>query len=606
MPGIAGIISPRSLPPAETAVKNMVAVMRHEAFYTSGTFFAPETGVHAGWVAHEKSFTDGQPFQNETREVTLLLSGECFIPAATRNRLKQAGHLFQRDAECLVHLYEEEGEAFVAGLNGLFSGLLIDAKRQRVLLFNDRYGMERLYSHERDGVVYFASEAKALLRVLPDLRSFNPEGVADYLAVNCTMGTRTLFRDIERLPGGTCWRFEKGIGRRGQYFTPATWEALPKLSEAAWEQKLRETMMRIAPQYFQYDSRLGVALTGGLDTRMILACRPAGMADQVCYTFTGATGRTMDDRVSARVAAALKLEHHLLRMEPEFFRTFQQQVDKTAFVTDGCYGVCGAHELYFNQHARSLATMRLTGNYGSEILRAMNTFKPVGLPEGLFNPDFTRKIAEGVARYHAERQHPDTFATFKQVPWSLFGNLAAGRSQISFRTPYLDNEIVPLAYQCPESINKSSLPAIRLVKAGNPALARIPTDLGYGSDGNGPSGLARRAFAKATFKLDYHSDAGLPRKLGVLDPIYKPIIRGLGIAGLHKFLKYGTWFQQDLRTYIREGLERATRLEFFDAKWLAGMAERHISGRKNHTAEIHYVLTLEAADRTLLRDLPRD
>jgi hypothetical protein len=126
------------------------------------------------------------------------------------------------------------------------------------------------------------------------------------------------------------------------------------------------------------------------------------------------------------------------------------------------------------------------------------------------------------------------------------------------------------------------------------------------SDRNGPVALARQTFAKLVCKLDYHGDAGLPRKLAVLDPIYKPVINTLGIGGLHKFLKYATWFQQDLRTYIREGLQRASRLEYFDGKWLAGMADRHISGRKNHSAEIHYVLTLEAADRTLLRDLPRD
>jgi asparagine synthase (glutamine-hydrolysing) len=606
MPGIAGIICRRPLDNAERLVKTMVATMRHEPFHTSGVFSEPPLGIHAGWVAHEKSFTDGQPFQNETREVTLLLSGECFIPVTTRDRLRRAGHVFQRDAECLVHLYEEEGDAFLAGLNGLFSGLLIDAKRRRALLFNDRYGMERLYWHERDGVVYFASEAKALLRVLPDLRAFNPEGVADFLAVNCPLATRTLFRGIERLPGGTCWRFEDGNAGRDQYFTPATWEALPKLSEAAWEQKLQETVQRIAPRYFQYDSRLGVALTGGLDTRMILACRPAGMTNQICYTFTAPTGLTLDDRVAVRVAAALKLEHHLLRLDPGFFRAFQSHADKTVFVTDGNFGVYGSHEIYFNRMARSLATIRLTGNYGSEVLRAISTFKPTGLPAGLFHPDFAPQISAGVARYHAERQHPETFAAFKEVPWSLFGNMAAGRSQLSFRTPYLDNELVALAYQCPAGIKKSSLPTMRLVKAFSPELDRIPTDRGFVSDRRGPSILARRVFAEATFKLDYHSDAGLPRKLGVLDPIYKPIIKGLGIAGLHKFLKYGTWFRQDLQTYVREGLERAARLEFFDAKWLAGMADRHVSGRKNHTAEIHYVLTLEAVERTLLRDLPRN
>ena len=606
MPGIAGIISLKKPAAAcERVVKNMTATMRHESFYASGAFAAAELGVYAGWVAHENSFADKQVFQNETKDISLIFAGECFVDAATKSGLRQKGHSFPGNGEVLVHLYEERGEKLFAELNGLFSGLLVDRRAKKVFLFNDRYAMERIYWHETEDAFYFASEAKALLRVLPELREFDDAGVADYLAVNSQLGTRTLFRGVQRLPGASQWTFESGGCRRESYFSPATWEALPKLSEAVYEATLRETFCKLAPKYFEHDSKVGVALTGGLDTRMILACRPPENRNQVCYTFTGPEGRTMDDRVAAQVAAALGLEHQLLRLNPDFFSTFAAQADKTVFVTDGASGIFGAHEIYSHQQARPLATMRLTGNYGSEILRAISTYKPIGLKPQIFSPDFFPAVNAGVTRFNQEKKNPDTFAAFKEVPWNLFGNLAAGRSQISFRTPYLDNELVALSYQCPVNIKKSSLPTMRFVKATSPALDKIPTDRGFISDRRGLDIMLRRIFAEVTFKLDYHSNFGLPRKLGVLNPIYQPACKLIGVAGLHKFLKYSTWFQHQLAPYVREGLERSRGGKFWNSDCLSRIAERHISGQENFCTEIDRILTLDAVERTLLNGMPR-
>jgi asparagine synthase (glutamine-hydrolysing) len=105
MPGIVGIISRQPAAYCEQAVKTMVATLRHESFYTSGTFSAPESGVFAGWVAHEHSFADRQVFQNGPGDIALIFAGECFIEAADKSRLKQQGRSFARDGECLVQLY---------------------------------------------------------------------------------------------------------------------------------------------------------------------------------------------------------------------------------------------------------------------------------------------------------------------------------------------------------------------------------------------------------------------------------------------------------------------------------------------------------------------
>ena len=70
-------------------------------------------------------------------------------------------------------------------------------------------------------------------------------------------------------------------------------QALPKLPPAEYEDRLRETFLKIVPQYFESAATVGVALTGGLDTRMLMAGRPPEMCNQTCYTFTGPTGRTL-------------------------------------------------------------------------------------------------------------------------------------------------------------------------------------------------------------------------------------------------------------------------------------------------------------------------
>ena len=164
MPGIVGIISER--PSVECRESREIHGEFHgtRVFLRFGHVLRARMGIYAGWVAHENSFAAGQPFFNERRDVVLLFSGECFVDPETRTGLRQKGHeLGQAAGSWLVHLYEEEGDRFFEKLNGLFSGLLIDKRQGKAFLFNDRYGVERIYWHETEDAVFFASEAKALL-----------------------------------------------------------------------------------------------------------------------------------------------------------------------------------------------------------------------------------------------------------------------------------------------------------------------------------------------------------------------------------------------------------------------------------------------------------
>ncbi len=609
MPGIAGIISLKSADECQRSVRCMLGSMEHERFYASGTHFEPGIGVYAGWVTMDGSFAASQAFFNEERNIVLIFSGECFLDAEIGTHLKQKGHnLGKNKAEWLVHLYEEEGDRFVARLNGFFAGLLVDRRTGRVVLFNDRYGLDRLYVNESAEAVYFASEAKALLRVLPKLREFDTEGVAQLLTFGCTLEGRTLFRNVQLLPAASLWSFEGRNCRKGNYFSAESWESQQPLSAESFISEFERTFKRILPRYFESESRIGISLTAGLDTRMIMACLPEESKNALCYTYSGQGADTLDARLAARVAAACDLEHTILGIRPDFFSNFPVHADRTIYITDGCFGISGAHEIYMSEQARRLSPVRLTGVFGGEVLRGVSTFKRLGLCPQLVNSQIRSSMRSVAERFHSTKGHPVTFAAFKEIPWNLSGSIMACRSQLSFRSPYLDNELIALAYRAPDCIRRSVVSAVRVVTNNSQSMADIPTDMGYLGKASGLSARWGRISSKVTFKLDYLNNEGFPHWLSPLDSMFARLTAAGKILGLHKHLHYRNWFRHELAPYVNEVLTDPCTLRspFWDFQFLKQMAVDHACGRRNYALEINAVLTLEAVERLLVRGFPNN
>src|SRR5262249_49244866 len=154
------------------------------------------------------------------------------------------------NASSLVHLYEETGDRFFAKLNGVFSGLLMDFRRKEVVLFNDRYGLGRIYYHEAKDGLYFASEAKALLKVLPHLRRVDLRSLGEYFACGSVLQDRTLFDQTALLPPGSAWtaRTAQPLQKK-TYFDRTTLECQEALSEEEYYAKLKTTFARVLPRY---------------------------------------------------------------------------------------------------------------------------------------------------------------------------------------------------------------------------------------------------------------------------------------------------------------------------------------------------------------------
>ena len=239
-----------------------------------------------GWVARRGSFADAMPLRNENGEVTLVFSGEEFPEPGTVAGLRARGHQVEpHGPSYLVHRSEEEAD-FPKGLNGRFHGLLANRARGTAMLFNDRFGLQRLYYHEAKDTFYFAAEAKAILKVRPELRATDPRGIGEFIVCGCVLENRTLFSGIHVLPPGSSWYFRGGkLEKKASYFEPREWEEEEPYKPEEYFAQLRDVFVRNLPRYFNGNEQVGVSLTGGLDTRIIMAWRKAEPNSLPCYTY---------------------------------------------------------------------------------------------------------------------------------------------------------------------------------------------------------------------------------------------------------------------------------------------------------------------------------
>jgi asparagine synthase (glutamine-hydrolysing) len=604
MPGIVGLVTRMPRPRAEAALKRMVEALHHESCYRTGTWVDEPRGIYVGWAARKNSFADGMPLCDARGGVVLVFSGEEYEEPSTSRRVNAQEPAWAVQGPSYLARVAAEDPTFPLGLNGRFHGLLVDHARDVASLFNDRYGIHRLYYHESKDAFYFAAEAKAILEVCPELRTADPRGLGELVACGCVLENRTVFRDVHLLPPASSWVFRNGaIERKSTYFQPREWEEQTVLEAESYYQELREVFSRCLPRYFGGNERIGMSLTGGLDTRMIMAWHKSPAGSLPCYSFGGMFRDCQDVRVARQVARACGQPHEVIEVGKDFLGRFPQYAERAVYLTDGCASVSHAADLFANERAAQIAPVRMTGNYGGEVLRRVRAFKAVEPAAGLFRPELLNCVRAAKDTYtDSLKGHPLSFALFRQTPWHHYGLLALEQTQVSLRSPYLDNDLVRTVFRAPASVLGTNDVCLNLIGEGNPTLRRIRTDRGLGGDRGRVLSAISREFLEFTFKAEYAYDYGMPQGVAAVDHLFAPLHLERLFAGRHKFKHYRVWYRDALSGYVKEMLldRRTLCRPYLQGKTLEGMVQGHLKGNRNYTSEIHQVLTLELIHRLFL------
>lgn len=558
---------------------------------TTGLLSGSCAPAQLGWS--RKSYEGPGVAWNATRTIALLFVGEDFDADEKMATMRARGLRPADVVECLLLDYEVRGLDFLSAINGRFCGAIIDERTATVHLFNDRFGFNRVYLLETGSGLHVASEAKAILAVRPEARHIDPRGLGELFSVGCVLQNRTLFAGVTLLPPGSVWSIDtSGSVRKTAYFDRQRWENQEPLSVSAYCDQLVDVFSRLMPKYLRGGAGVGMSLTGGLDSRMILAWAASAPGTLPCYTFGGPYRDCADVAIARQLARVCGQPHTTLPISGDFFSAFPSLAERTVVATDGTMDVSGAIELYANHKARGIAPLRLTGNYGSEILRANVAFRPRLLDRSLFTPEFSHRIDEAEETYRQEAQVPRlSFIAFKQVPWHHHARFAAERSQLTPRSPFLDNDLVALAFRAPRELEGSPHPLLGLITRGNAALDQVATDRALRSHQTRWGKLKHR-WQEFTAKAEYAYDYGMPRWLVRTDRMVKPLHLERLFLGRHKFYHFRIWYRDQLSTALRDG-DFARPLACYRDGIPAQLIHQHAAGSHNWTLELHKLLTVQ-------------
>jgi asparagine synthase (glutamine-hydrolysing) len=314
--GICGIATTRGAADVE-ALRAMSDLLVHRGPDSAGEHVDGGIALAARRLSIIDLAHGDQPIANEDGSCVVVQNGEIYNYPELRRELERAGHELRTrcDTEALVHLYEEHGLGFAERLRGMFAVAIWDARRARLVLARDRYGIKPLYYRHVGDELRFASELRALPRGEIDL-----DALEAFLAFNSIPAPYSIFRDVRKLPAGHLLVWEGGAVTLERYARPgpAGADELRTGDEAELVEELRARLRDSVRAHLLSDVPVGVLLSGGVDSAA-LAALAAQETPEPVHTFTiGFAERSFDERDDARlVAERYGTEHHELLVRPE-------------------------------------------------------------------------------------------------------------------------------------------------------------------------------------------------------------------------------------------------------------------------------------------------
>lgn len=365
------------------ALNAMTASMIHRGPDGSGFHVEPEHALYLGFRRLAIIDVGGghQPMWNEDASICVLFNGEIYNQTELRATLLAAGHRFRSshsDTEVLVHGYEEWGEDLPARLNGMFAFVVWDRGRRRLFAARDRFGEKPFFYTARTGFFAFASELSALIRHPAVDRTIDLRALQKFFAYGYIPAPTTLYRGTRKLPGGSSLTVDLADfsvrERRYWRFAIEAEEDAPGENAPDLAEELRALLNRAVARRLVSDVPLGIFLSGGLDSSLVLALAARHRAPDSLDTFTiGFNEPSFDESAYARaVAAAIGTRHHERILDLD---TAQGLVTGTLARLDEPTGDASILPTYMlAAYARESVTVALSGDGGDELFAGYDPF----------------------------------------------------------------------------------------------------------------------------------------------------------------------------------------------------------------------------------------
>jgi asparagine synthase (glutamine-hydrolysing) len=609
MSGLFGAVGNFELKSLDMLLAGMAGVMKHEAWYRVDLYRDQDFG--AGRASTGLSNPEEQPVWNEEKTLCIFMEGEIFGHDEEKRKLIEAGHQFQGDsqAEFILHLYEEHGENFISNLNGAFVVAIWDRSIRKLVLTNDRIGLQPIYYAHRNGNLIFASNVGALLAD-PDIsKQVDSVAIAQLLTFDHVLDDRTLLEEARLLRPATLLTFHNQQLSLRRYWRPRYPESYELYSEQACIEELTHYLKQAFTRQASTDISSGILLSGGLDSRLVLALLGENLPDGRLHTFTFGIPGCDDARFAGEATSRTRARHHFFELKSDYLL---EAADKGVRLTDGLQNCVHMHALATvieeTQHAKIIykgfmgdalmgygMTRSLWSNYPDDELTEAHyqAYAEVGgilfdrfEQQELFTDGFHRQVEERLNQSYRDAidesgsklfaDQRNYFDLCQRVPRMTLQGVQLVRSQAVVRLPYCDNDLVDFMLSIPPGMRFERYLMKKAFTQRYPELAKIP----YTETNMPMIFCARELLIRTNYQIRWHlRNAGL---------------KWIPLPRKRPYADYNKWMRTDLSSWIKATLlsKKSLSRGYFNPDYVRQIVDEHMAGA-NHSRKLGMLLSLE-------------
>lgn len=269
-----------------------------------------------------------QPMSDQEESVWVVFNGEIYNFPELKRELEGFGHVFRTksDTEVIVHGYKQWGHDVLNHLNGMFGLAIWDPRKERLVLARDPFGIKLIYYKIDNGRLYFGSEIRAVMAASNERTDVDPNSLNLFLRYRYTPSPHTMFKGVQKLAPGTMLICEKGASSVRQWYKYRPVPFSPRKSAGEAHEELLELYKQSMKRHLLSDVPVGLLLSGGVDSGLLLALMNLYGKSWQTYTVGYGSSFSDDELTDARETAALfSSQHHEVTLDR---KTFEEALPK--------------------------------------------------------------------------------------------------------------------------------------------------------------------------------------------------------------------------------------------------------------------------------------
>lgn len=564
----------------ETMLRNMRELLKYfdsyvdEDLFFDGNIYASRT--HLGKINQGK-----MPYIYNNR-FHGWLEGEFYNQNELRDKYKVVSNT---DNELLVDIYNKmRSFDFLSDIDGYYAAVFYDKKENKVYLITDRYGFKPLYWAMINEDLVWSSELKGFLGHIYFKPAIDHQAVAEFFDIGYLLENRTWFEGIELVPPASVLTFDlkKSKTEIVHYWS---WSEIEPMKGPIDERDLVEELGRLFRQsvsgHVNNNERIGLSLSGGLDSRAILAAIPEDYKS--LHTFTFGQEGCDDIKIASKVSGIKGAKHHIFELNSDNWLLSRINC---VWNIDGSVSLLHihAHGREFFDEFRSYVDFNLNGFAGDLVLggsylRKNNLDKKI---DSSIVKDITHSKMEisNFNKYYMINKTDPYFINNRVRRFTNCGLIAASKS-IEVRNCSWSNELVNYVYSLPDFLRYNSHIYKKMLLTIFPEYF---IDIPWQRTG------CPIASTKCFLRLKKFKNR-------VIDKLKRESQRfGFDFRDLRQYTNYPKWIRQEpARSFFVKYLLRKNSLypEYIDRNKIHNYVKGHMGKRANYHNELCLALTFE-------------